>query len=1124
MLEPYNFLGSNADLKQVKDMLQLMPDPHLLVNTKGNIIFSTDELAELFHYSPDELIDQPLNILIPNRFHSAHNNHLSNYAQHPTRKTMAKRMNEVVGMRKDGSEFFVDITLNHLEVGSEKYVLAALRDISFQQREKRRFVQREENLLRKLDEANLQLIRKTDLINSAEQITKIGYWELNVKHDQLMWSPEVYRIFGQSSDFEPSYERFLKLVHPEDRELVNMAYSDSIRNNLETYEIEHRIILPDTSETRYILEKCQHIRNEKREIVKSSGTVMDVTSIREKEVMLHQISSALDSSEDGIFLIEEKSLKFTYSNLGAVRLLGYTREEFRELQPHDIESDTNEVSVRNRILPLIQNNQSFIRFETQLNHKSGYRIPVEITVQKYITPQKGTSLIAVVRNLTELNRKQEEISNLNKLLQLKIDSQTDNIQSLLEGLQVKNTQLTQANEELHLKAHLLENIKQAVITTDPLFNVTYMNHAAEQLFNCKLLEVIGQPMISISKPQVSQSVMEELFVTLKSGKSWTGELVLERGDGTTFYSYNVDSPYYNEKGELIGFVGIKDDITERKRAEAELIKKREESLKNEVQFKMLLHSIPDPVIGINRSGEFIFFNQAMERVFGYSGEKLAEMNLTAILDNKRNLVRILRKIHQNAQKNKIFRETTQAVDSKGTQVEIDLSATIIPYQDDTIILASLKDITREKQIEQQLNQRDKILAAVAGSAFHVLSNLDWLSNLTPMLEMIGKASQASRAYVFQNKLIEGNLYTSYLFEWCDNLIEEQLHNPDLQAIPLMESPYAIWTEKMKKGEPVIGITAELEGITREILEMQDIKSFIFLPVFVSNQWWGFIGLDHCEIEKTWSESEIDALSAAASLVGIGIERLRINTELTEQQTKLEGYTRELEISNAELEQFAYIASHDLQEPLRMVRGFLELLEKKYENHLDEKARNYIHFAVDGAERMRKIISDLLEYSRVGRNNPYQVYTSNLCEIISEVQILLRNQIDENNAEIICKGQLPKLKINPLEMQQVFQNILSNALKYRKKDCSPKITVSAQDMEDEWVFCVEDNGIGIPQNQFERVFQIFQRLHLSNEIPGTGMGLAIVKKIVENNGGSVWVESVENEGSAFFFSLPKSLEV
>lgn len=607
MSEPYNSLGSIEDEKQLKLLLQVLPDPHVLVGAKGNIIFATLELAELFQYNPDELVEKPLNILIPKRFHTAHNNHLSDYAQHPTRKTMAKRMNEVVGMRRDGSEFYVDITLNHLEIGGEKYVLAALRDVSFQQREKRTFLQREESLQRKLDEAKLQLNLKIDLINSAEQITKIGYWELNIKHQQLLWSPEVYRIFGQPSDFEPSYETFLQLVHPEDRQLVNTAYTDSIRNNLERYEIEHRIILPKTGETRYILEKCQHVRNEKREIIKSSGTVIDVTSLREKEVMLHQISNALDSSEDGIFLIEEKSLKFTYSNLGAVRLLGYSREEFLSLHPYEIESETDENAIRNRILPLIQDNQSFVRFETYLKHKSGYSIPVEVTIQKQLTQQKEISIIAVVRNLTELNRKQEEISNLNKLLQLKIDSQTDNIQSLLNGLQQKNQLLSEINEELHLKVHLLENIKQAVITTDPQFHITYMNQAAQNLFHCKLPEVIGNPMITISKPKASESVLEQLFVTLNSGKSWSGELLLERKDGTTFYSYNVDSPYYNEKGELIGFVGIKDDITERKKAEAELIKKREESLKNEIQFKMLLKSIPDPVIGVSTTGEFVFF-------------------------------------------------------------------------------------------------------------------------------------------------------------------------------------------------------------------------------------------------------------------------------------------------------------------------------------------------------------------------------------------------------------------------------------------------------------------------------------------------------------------------------------
>ena len=222
-------------------------------------------------------------------------------------------------------------------------------------------------------------------------------------------------------------------------------------------------------------------------------------------------------------------------------------------------------------------------------------------------------------------------------------------------------------------------------------------------------------------------------------------------------------------------------------------------------------------------------------------------------------------------------------------------------------------------------------------------------------------------------------------------------------------------------------------------------------------------------------------------------------------------------TNNELEQFAYVASHDLQEPLRMVTSFLSQLEKKYGETLDEKAKEYIYYAVDGAKRMRHIILDLLEYSRAGKSNE-KLKDIDINDVIQEIEILHSQQILELNASII-KTNLPVINTHKTPIRQVFQNLISNGLKYHKIGTPPEITITCFTENSNWHFVVSDNGIGIEQGYHEKIFVIFQRLHNKEEYSGTGIGLAITKKIIESIGGSIWLKSEKNMGCEFHFTIP-----
>ena len=240
--------------------------------------------------------------------------------------------------------------------------------------------------------------------------------------------------------------------------------------------------------------------------------------------------------------------------------------------------------------------------------------------------------------------------------------------------------------------------------------------------------------------------------------------------------------------------------------------------------------------------------------------------------------------------------------------------------------------------------------------------------------------------------------------------------------------------------------------------------------------------------------------------------------LQEMNESLQLQAKEMATTNAELEQFAFAASHDLQEPLRTVSSFLTLIENKYSGAIDEAGQKYIAFAVDGAKRMRQIILDLLEFSRVGQMLD-EKQSIDLNGLVNEVWQACSQMVQEKNAQIRV-DELPVLKAYKTPLMQVFQNLISNAVKYCKKEVQPQINITAREFKTHWQFAIADNGLGIDNKYFVKIFVIFQRLHAKESFTGTGIGLAVTKKIIENMGGKIWVESVEGKGSTFYFTIPK----
>jgi len=277
-----------------------------------------------------------------------------------------------------------------------------------------------------------------------------------------------------------------------------------------------------------------------------------------------------------------------------------------------------------------------------------------------------------------------------------------------------------------------------------------------------------------------------------------------------------------------------------------------------------------------------------------------------------------------------------------------------------------------------------------------------------------------------------------------------------------------------------------------------------------------------ELPSWWSATRVVVLLGALAII-ITVSSLWVivlRRRVHAQTAALRSQAAELSRSNAELEQFAYVASHDLQEPLRMVSSYTQLLARRYQGQLGEDADEFIAFAVDGAKRMQALINDLLAYSRVGTKGG-ELRLTDAEAAFSSALVNVRAAIEASGA-VIRHSPLPTVYADPVQLVQVFQNLLGNAIKFHDS-APPEIGVACEDAPEEWCFSVCDNGIGIDPKYTDRIFQVFQRLHTRKDYPGTGIGLAICKKIAERHGGRIWVASQPGQGATFHFTIRKNGE-
>jgi len=309
-----------------------------------------------------------------------------------------------------------------------------------------------------------------------------------------------------------------------------------------------------------------------------------------------------------------------------------------------------------------------------------------------------------------------------------------------------------------------------------------------------------------------------------------------------------------------------------------------------------------------------------------------------------------------------------------------------------------------------------------------------------------------------------------------------------------------------------------------------IAHFFYFPSILACLWWKkkgiiipiglLVGLliTHSILNEDFIQSNLfNDLSRGTILILVGLVIALLSEQISRREIELNNIIEDLRRSNEDLQQFAYVASHDLQEPLRAITSFSQLLEEKYYDKLDREGKEFISFITEGAKNMNILIKDLLAYSRITTHAETPGF-HDLEEILKDALYNLQEAIKESGAAITY-DKMPTLKVDRTQFLQLFQNFISNAIKFRR-DIRPVIHIGVREGNVAWLFSIKDNGIGIESKYFDRLYNIFYRLHTKEEYPGTGIGLPICKKIIQRYGGKVWVESELGTGTTFYFTIPK----
>ncbi|MEG4146196.1 PAS domain-containing sensor histidine kinase [Microcoleus sp. Pol12B5] len=674
--------------------------------------------------------------------------------------------------------------------------------------------------------------------------------------------------------------------------------------------------------------------------------------------------------------------------------------------------------------------------------------------------------VCTITDITERKQVEEENRLLNETLEHRVAERTAQIEisnhQLQKEIAYREKIALTLLELTQLQNAILNSANYTIISTDPNGTIKTFNRAAEQLLGYSLEEVVGKVTLAIiheplEVAQRAEVLSQEWGVKIEPGiqvlfalpsrkiadeNEWT----YIRKDGSRFPVLLSVTALFDSNGNINGFLGIGQDISDRKQAEKEL--------------RDLTSAMQNAVEGISRldiEGRYVKVNRAYAHKCGYEPEQMLGMKWQLTV-HPGDVEMMLSAYQEMVISGKV------EVEARGVRKNGSFfykQVTMVKAWDEQGIFNGnhcfMKDITERKLTETALQESEFKYRQIVELAEEGI----WVIDSNGLTTYVNHAMARMLGY---NEL---EMFGRSLFDFMDKA----------------EQPQAIDNvERRKQG----------------IREQHEFK---------------FKSKDGKDIWTDMSTSPVmDSQGNLLSCCSL-VYNITSRKEAEQQMLQL---TEDLKRSNEELEQFAYVASHDLQEPLRAVTSYTQLLAQRYQGNLDDRADKYIHYIVDGATRMQQLINDLLAYSRLGtRGQEFEQADCNA--VVKQTMCNLQIAIAETKAVITC-DVMPTVMADEFQLVQLFQNLVANSIKFCRQDI-PLIHIAARRQESEWVFSVRDNGIGIDPQYADRIFIIFARLHSRRQYSGTGIGLAMCKRIVERHGGRIWVESQEGKGATFYFTIP-----
>jgi len=628
-----------------------------------------------------------------------------------------------------------------------------------------------------------------------------------------------------------------------------------------------------------------------------------------------------------------------------------------------------------------------------------------------------------------------------------------------------------------------------------------------------------------------------LTEVIKTKKSCTVEHLHYDKEGNARIYEIQGIPLLDEDGNVVQLIEYAIDITECKNAD-------QISIDTEKKYKLLFEQTADAILLIDtETGDFVDFNDQMNEILGYTREEFKNLKMPDLdlIENSQEHKTHIDKIIRNG--SDIFE--TQYLRKNGEIRDILVNAKSIKISDKYYLQSILRDITDIKEPERQLKEPKKKLSYVRNNISIILSLV--LSGFYLLLEgLLDTYIFHITEFIFQDLftidpheiymrlipiglILFTGIFSQYLIN-AQRKAEDKLKETEHDLMERVKELTCLYGISDLAENPDISTGELIQGVLGLIPPAWQFPEITCARITLNNieyktenfkiTEWKLssrvnISKKVMEIEVYYLEDKPFLEEERSLIKDIG-NRLKGDIDRKEAEQELLRTLENIKFLNQELQQFAYVASHDLQEPLRMVISFTQLLAKKYEDKLDDDAKDYINYAVDGARRMQTLINDLLSYSRITTHEE-SFKIINIENVLEDIILNLQIKIKETSAKITY-GEMPSLFADRTQLMQLFQNLIVNALRFRRKE-PPQVHISVQQTSNEWIFSVKDNGIGIDQRFFKKIFIIFQRLHTRAEYPGSGIGLAICKRIVDRLNGRIWIESEVGKGSTFKFTIP-----